>query len=62
MFWVKYRNSAKNPTNSNQFFFYAGNVKQVLTIVLSVVIFNLRITPLNGVGILLTLAGGAWYT
>ncbi|CAO3660123.1 unnamed protein product [Umbelopsis ramanniana] len=40
----------------------AGNVKQVLTIVLSVVIFNLRITPLNGVGILLTLAGGAWYT
>jgi uncharacterized membrane protein len=40
----------------------SGNVKQVLTIVLSVVIFNLRITPLNGVGILLTLAGGAWYT
>ncbi|GAB5587018.1 hypothetical protein Unana1_01918 [Umbelopsis nana] len=40
----------------------AGNVKQVLTIVLSVIIFNLRITPLNGVGILLTLAGGAWYT
>lgn len=39
-----------------------GNVKQVLTIVLSVIIFNLRITPLNGVGILLTLAGGAWYT
>jgi hypothetical protein len=34
----------------------------VLSIVLAVVIFNLTITAVNGVGILLTLIGGAWYT
>jgi drug/metabolite transporter (DMT)-like permease len=40
----------------------AGNVKQVLSIVLAVIIFNLTITYMNLLGILLTLAGGAWYT
>ncbi|KAG2226556.1 hypothetical protein INT45_005042 [Circinella minor] len=40
----------------------AGNVKQVLSIVLAVIIFNLTITWTNALGILLTLAGGAWYT
>ncbi|KAG0734725.1 hypothetical protein G6F57_010928 [Rhizopus arrhizus] len=40
----------------------AGNVKQVLSIVLAVVIFDLSITAMNGLGILLTLAGGAWYS
>ncbi|KAI8348833.1 triose-phosphate transporter family-domain-containing protein [Choanephora cucurbitarum] len=40
----------------------AGNVKQVLSIVLAVIIFNLNITFTNSIGILLTLAGGAWYT
>ncbi|CDS13001.1 hypothetical protein LRAMOSA05185 [Lichtheimia ramosa] len=40
----------------------AGNVKQVLSIVLAVIIFNLNISWMNGLGILLTLAGGAWYT
>lgn len=39
----------------------AANVKQALTIVLSVVIFNLVITPLNGLGIMLTILGGAVY-
>ncbi|KAK7042465.1 TPT domain-containing protein [Favolaschia claudopus] len=39
----------------------AANVKQVLTIVCAVVIFNLNISALNAVGILLTLVGGAWY-
>lgn len=38
-----------------------GNVKQVLSIVLAVIIFDLSITATNGLGILLTLAGGAWY-
>lgn len=32
--------------------------KQVLTIALAVVLFNLHITPTNGIGILLTLIGG----
>ncbi|KAF8504198.1 TPT-domain-containing protein [Hysterangium stoloniferum] len=39
----------------------AANVKQVLTILLAVSIFDLTITPANAVGIALTLLGGAWY-
>lgn len=38
-----------------------ANVKQVLTILCAVVIFDLTITPANGVGIVLTLIGGAVY-
>lgn len=38
-----------------------ANVKQVLTIVFAVFLFNLTITPVNTVGIVLTLFGGAWY-
>lgn len=40
----------------------AANVKQVMSIVLSVMIFNLTVTPLNALGIAVTLAGGMWYT
>lgn len=39
----------------------AANVKQVLTILLAVAIFHLHINAVNGLGILLTVAGGAWY-
>ncbi|KAM0787750.1 hypothetical protein ACM66B_003807 [Microbotryomycetes sp. NB124-2] len=39
----------------------AANVKQVLTIVLAVVIFNVQLNPMNLFGITLTLLGGAWY-
>ncbi|KAF7319539.1 TPT domain-containing protein [Mycena chlorophos] len=39
----------------------AANVKQVLTIVFAVVLFDLTITTLNAMGIMLTLVGGAWY-
>jgi len=39
----------------------ASNVKQVLTVLCAVIIFDLTITPANSVGILLTLAGGALY-
>ncbi|KAG2197901.1 hypothetical protein INT46_008679 [Mucor plumbeus] len=39
----------------------AGNVKQVLSIVLSVVLFDYIITATNSFGIILTLLGGAWY-
>ncbi|TFK31801.1 triose-phosphate transporter family-domain-containing protein [Crucibulum laeve] len=39
----------------------AGNVKQVLTILCAVALFNLNITPMNGIGIALTLFGGMWY-
>ncbi|GAA5914916.1 hypothetical protein JCM8208_000770 [Rhodotorula glutinis] len=37
------------------------NVKQVLTIVLAVIIFNVVLNPTNLLGISLTLFGGAWY-
>lgn len=40
----------------------AANVKQVLSIILAVMIFNLTVTSTNALGILLTLLGGAWYT
>jgi uncharacterized membrane protein len=36
-------------------------VKQVLTILLAVLIFDLTITPANALGILLTILGGAGY-
>ena len=38
-----------------------ANIKQVLTILLSVSLFSLTITPPNAAGIALTLVGGAWY-
>ncbi|KAI0795512.1 triose-phosphate transporter family-domain-containing protein [Abortiporus biennis] len=39
----------------------AANVKQVLTILFAVSLFNLTITPTNALGISITLAGGAYY-
>ncbi|THH14929.1 hypothetical protein EW146_g5471 [Bondarzewia mesenterica] len=39
----------------------AANVKQVLTVLCAVSMFQLTITPANAWGISLTLLGGAWY-
>ncbi|KAJ8102212.1 triose-phosphate transporter family-domain-containing protein [Lipomyces tetrasporus] len=39
----------------------AANVKQILTIVLAILFFHLAVTPMNAIGIILTLVGGAWY-
>ncbi|KAF5313481.1 hypothetical protein D9611_008586 [Ephemerocybe angulata] len=39
----------------------AANVKQVLTVLCAVALFDLTVTGANGVGIGLTLFGGAWY-
>ena len=38
-----------------------ANIKQVLTILLAVAIFNLTITYSNALGILITIIGGGWY-
>lgn len=39
-----------------------GNVKQCLTVLLGIVFFNVNIGFLNGVGMLVSLAGAAWYS
>ncbi|KAI9784818.1 MAG: UAA transporter [Geoglossum umbratile] len=39
----------------------AANLKQILTIVLGVLFFRLKVGPLNAFGIILTLLGSAWY-
>ena len=41
---------------------FTANVKQVLTVLFAVMLFDLRISPTNAIGIALTLAGGGWYT
>ncbi|KAI4157871.1 MAG: hypothetical protein LQ342_007937 [Letrouitia transgressa] len=39
----------------------AANVKQVLTVVLSIMIWRIQVGSMNACGIVLTLIGGAWY-
>jgi hypothetical protein len=39
-----------------------GNLKQCLTILLGIVLFNVRVSPENGAGMLVTLFGAAWYS
>ena len=40
----------------------AGNVKQALSIILAIYIFNTHVSLLNLVGVIIALVGGAWYT
>jgi hypothetical protein len=39
-----------------------GNVKQALTILLGIVLFHVQVGALNAFGMLVTLAGAAWYS
>jgi hypothetical protein len=39
-----------------------GNVKQCLTILLGIVLFNVKVGPLNGCGMFFALVGAAWYS
>lgn len=40
----------------------AANVKQVLVMVLSTFLFDVQVSPLNGLGMGITLAASAWYS
>lgn len=40
----------------------SANLKQCLTILLGILLFNVRVTATNGVGMLITIAGAAWYS
>lgn len=39
-----------------------GNVKQCLTVLLGVILFNVKVGLLNGIGMLIALLGAAWYS
>ncbi|KAF1814068.1 TPT-domain-containing protein [Eremomyces bilateralis CBS 781.70] len=39
-----------------------GNVKQCLTIIIGITLFNVKVGPLNGIGMAIALAGAAWYS
>lgn len=39
-----------------------GNVKQCLTILLGIVLFNVKVGVLNGFGMILAITGAAWYS
>jgi hypothetical protein len=39
-----------------------GNIKQCLTVLLGIVLFGVQVGFLNGLGMAITLAGGAWYS
>lgn len=39
----------------------AANIKQVLSIVLAIFVFDLHVAPFNACGILITLSAGVWY-
>ena len=39
-----------------------GNIKQCLTVLLGIVLFGVKVGFLNGMGMLVALAGAAWYS
>ncbi|KAG9601539.1 TPT-domain-containing protein, partial [Aureobasidium melanogenum] len=39
-----------------------GNVKQILTVILGIVLFNVVVRPMNAVGMVIALGGAAWYS
>ena len=66
---VRCRKKTKNldfigPFADSLYFYFIdliANVKQVLSIVVAVTVFNTKIGFLNGLGIIMTLFGGACY-
>ena len=60
-FFLNWISFAVNKETSALAMTVAGNVKQAVSIGLAVIIFNTPLTLLNGIGIIVTLFGGAWY-
>ncbi len=46
---------------TDRLFLLLANVKQILIVLCAVWFFHLNLTPLNVLGIMLTLLGGGWY-
>ncbi|KAF9366636.1 UAA transporter [Mortierella sp. NVP85] len=61
-FLLNYVSFTANKKTSALTMTVAANVKQVLSIVIAVVVFNTKIGFLNGLGIVMTLLGGACYS
>lgn len=57
--WVSFTANSKTSALSMT---VAGNVKQALIILLAIYIFNTKISPVNSIGIGITLFGGIWYS
>lgn len=60
-FGLNYTSFAANKKTSPLTMTVAANVKQCLSIVLGIWIFRLTVGWMNALGIIITLAGGAWY-
>ncbi|KAG0362810.1 triose-phosphate transporter family-domain-containing protein [Gamsiella multidivaricata] len=61
-FFLNYVSFTANKKTSALTMTVAANVKQVLSIVVAVTVFNTKIGFLNGLGIIMTLLGGACYS
>ena len=61
-FWLNWVSFTANKKTSALTMTVAGNVKQAMSIILAIHIFNTVVGPLNILGIFVTLAGGAWYS
>lgn len=60
--WLNWVSFTANKQTSALSMTVAGNVKQALSIILAIYIFNTRVSRLNLAGILVALIGGAWYS
>jgi Triose-phosphate Transporter family len=60
-FALNYASFTANNKTSPLTMTVAANIKQCLSIVLGVWIFRLQVGWMNAIGIIITLAGGAWY-
>ncbi|RKP20462.1 TPT-domain-containing protein [Rozella allomycis CSF55] len=61
-FWLNYVSFTANKKTSALSMTVAGNCKQAFSIILAIYIFATPVSAFSGVGIFITLLGGAWYS